>query len=108
MNDQELVCNFMEPRPALPDYWADTQSSPDNWWTLIAIAGGSMKWWPRTMDLEALHKVEENLSDEQWMVYQNNLFDQIGPVASFSEGINKLIHATADQRTGALAKVLRP
>lgn len=107
MNNVETICDHMESKPPVPDSWYPSQRSPKGWWFMVAIAGKGMDWYPCDLTLDRLHEIEALLTDTGWIDYQNHLFAAIGPVTSFSEGINKLIHASLELRIAALAKVLR-
>lgn len=106
MTDRETVCDFMEPKPAVPETWHPSQRSTKGWWFLCSIAGRDMEWQPCVLDLQKLHEVEALLTDDGWIDYQNRLAAAVKGVNPI-DAINKLIHASVEQKTAALAHVVR-
>lgn len=58
-------------------------------------------------DLNAVHKLEKLLTDEQWVIYRDNIrLIVLGPIRMVSQFLKADIHATADQRSEAIGKTL--
>jgi hypothetical protein len=105
-SDEEIICTWMETRPKYvsqgqPGWIEDDQwNAHHRWWKWFVD-----KDWqhlPVDLDLDALWEVEERLTGEQWGEYSGLLMDP--------RGVNHtrfLLHATAEQKTKALAAVLR-
>ncbi len=109
MTDEEIICTFMEPRP-------NPNNPASRWWRYISKTGGGWRIeGPAKLDLDALREVQAGLTEEQWRVYESRLvggvWDQMGnPYQQQNQyRLNmKIAHATAEQKTAALAAVLRP
>lgn len=98
--DAEVICEFMEPRPVLPDCYCHLLRSPKEWWILVPTLGGGMEWLPDQLTLDRLWEVEEALKrgvpgpgtpTPLWDTY----------------GIRMGWYATAGQKIKALAAVIR-
>ena len=104
MNDEEIICTFMEPKPPDTDR-GERGTSPGGWWKLRwSVLDQRFRAWPnddKTDSLDALWEVEERLTDEQWYRYTGNL-----PTGRWWS--KELAHATAAHKIKALASVLRP
>ncbi len=95
MTDEELIVTWMEPKPGPLD-------SPDDvdWWGCRVLTG-CYQWFPRTLDLDALHLVEAKLTDDQQWEYIEAIRGKVNaPTWRF-------LHATAEKKIGALAHVIR-
>jgi hypothetical protein len=58
-------------------------------------------------DLNAVHKLEKLLTDEQWVIYRDNIrLIVLGPIRMVSQFLKADIHATAAQRCEAIGKTL--
>ena len=97
LSDAELICEWMERRPA-PNTHGGTHRSSGNWW----YWGG--EWEPRKLTLDALHEVEARLTDEQISEYDALLRAELdGEI-----GVDAYTwHAETGVKTAALAAVLR-
>jgi hypothetical protein len=103
MSDEETICEFMESKPEM------RQDDAVWWrWGWVPRIGSSLFqppgycWLPVRLTLDALHKVEAKLTDEQWDRYSSE-FDY--PASARNR--KSLLHATAAQKVKALAAVLR-
>lgn len=99
LSDAEVICEFMEPRRPWEGPWWKIRGP----WDDVATPDNS-RHVPRTLTLNECHEVEGWLTDEQWRAYRNAILrgaDMMGP------WMVRLIHATAEQKTAALASVLR-
>lgn len=110
MTDQEIVATFMEPlgtRRFSKGRLSNVQISDGGWWTYThEVRDGTQRtgYAPRCDSLDALHEVEERLSNEQWIAYDDELRSSTTSAISLHFG---LIHATPFQKIRALATVLR-
>lgn len=112
MTDQEVICNWMEPRSnGLFD--PGTVSLGGWWW-----ANTQQQFEPFDVDsLDRLREVEARLSDEQWEVYLSHLWDISDGLrqSDYDAGRSQLshffsrflAHASAEQKIAALAAALR-
>ena len=110
---RRLVCEFMEPMPeTVPDDAEDMDlagacvHSPLGFWLCVGGYVIAYAWEPCPLTLDHLHLVEERLTPEQQCRYLAALFwlmsdDLWNITTAFS-----MIHATADQKVMALAKVV--
>lgn len=58
-------------------------------------------------DLNAVHELEKTLTDEQWVIYRDNIrLIVLGPIRMVSQFLKADIHATAAQRCEAIGKTL--
>jgi hypothetical protein len=58
-------------------------------------------------DLNAVHEFEKLLTDEQWVIYRDNIrLIVLGPIRMVSQFLKADIHATAAQRCEAIGKTL--
>ncbi len=115
MSDAELICARMEEKPTArmdsqyadqPKWWIwgwwYTEPSQPNVERPVAYG-----WKPRSMTLDALHRVESELTEGQWPYYMAELlpkeFVPPFPLTAFQA----VTHATAEQKIKALAAVFR-
>lgn len=104
---QEILCEFMEgrdPRNAVSVKRGTKVLDIDSlhWW-IARWRAGNWEFAPRTLDLDALHEIEERLTDEQWIAYVDALI-AIMPQRLPRKG--EIVHATAEQKIMALAETL--
>jgi len=108
--DEEVICEFMEPRP-LDGNGERVEPADVFWWgysyQVLPKPDGTGKefhwqWHPKGLTLDLLHLVESRLTEEQRMDYWLNL-SQGGPPQT---GYWRIVHVTAEQKITALAKVL--
>jgi hypothetical protein len=90
VTDEEMICNFMEPKP---EGRPSSYGSGEVWWRW---GWRYIGWLPRPLTLDALWEVEARLTDEQCSRYTRELVM-----------LPWLWHATAAQKIKALAAVLR-
>jgi len=87
---------FMEPRPLKPrGQFAFNEVRP-KWWHW------DYGWRPISLDLDALHEVEERLTEKQWNRYITALI----PIETNEDELQLAVHASAEQKISALAYVL--
>lgn len=124
LSDAEVICSFMEPHPKALHGGA---RSVGGWWVRAVLhvgMGAAYKqirqaqdgsrctdiigpWKPRILTLNECREVQERLTDEQWAEYrgwfmvEHQLEGHRVPFGTY------LLHATAEQKTKALAAVLR-
>jgi hypothetical protein len=110
MSDEEIICQFMEPRPK-PRGLSVTAT----WWTTRTLLTGTgpgghfgsyqvaplIEICPAGQRLGMLYEVEERLTGEQWCWYEAQLRRITGGTP------RQIIHASAAQKIKALAAVLR-
>ncbi len=106
MRDEEIICQFMEPRPEHPPYSWQSQiewgrPTPGGWWYADSTVGVHGHWRPCELTLDRLRLVEARLTDEQWDLYRAIL-----TIHSIWTD-RHLIHLAPDQKVKALAEVLR-
>jgi hypothetical protein len=100
MTDEELICRFMEPVPGFRGI--DYPHSVGGWW----IAENGKQSRPAdSITLDALHEVEERLTEKQGWDYLAALQSETADIPGWA--FRHLWHATAKQKIAALAKVLR-
>lgn len=111
MTPAEIICTFMEPRPAPSDSHAATETK---WW-LWAFTGvvfpREYKWLPRHLDLGLLWEVEERLTKAQWRTYRREfrlIVEREDGGFPLGQRVQAYLHATPAQKMAALAKVLAP
>jgi hypothetical protein len=113
LSDEEIICTFMEPRP--PDGRGErVETEGVRWWeynyqSLPKPSGVGKEfhwqWHPRSLTLDALHEVEERLTDEvQRLAYWLELVKGDLPR---SGGYWRIAHANAKRKIMALAEALR-
>lgn len=104
MTDAEIICEFMEPKPASSERGKHVPA--DRWWDWDLR---SPEWFPVELTLDKLHDVEAKLTDEQWRHYEKLLahghWDN-GP-ASLLFIVKAHVHADAATKLRCLAAVLR-
>jgi hypothetical protein len=104
MTDTGIICAFMEPRP---DHLQQGTCTTNGWW--VRRIGGECE--AASLTLDALHEVEEKLTDEQWDAYyhQFGAYGREGLTWTAPDRLYKwALHASAEQKIKALAAVLRP
>ena len=108
MSDADILSQFMEPRPALPpDRSQRFQKSLEGWWE-----AGRVRWHPifnTCSELKKLgycHMIEERLAEDQQWQYIEVLRRQIDRGVQNTAGTWHFLHATAEQKTKALAQVI--
>lgn len=112
LSDAEVICNFMEPLESIDCSTGGKRSLAD-WWRRETEWSVSLKWkpWvPATLTLDALHKVEKRLTDDQWWKYETHIIANAPDRDKHQELLELIkchIHADAPTRTKALAAVLR-
>jgi hypothetical protein len=58
-------------------------------------------------DLNAVHELEKVLTNEQWVIYRDNIrLIVLGPIRMVSQWVKADIHASAAQKCEALGKTL--
>ncbi len=106
MSDEEVICTFMEPRPERGQTFPIEGPLPHPlWWSHMDREGN---WHPASLgSLDALHKVQAGLTDEQWRRYDDEMLLTL-PRDSFEWEIRKAyIHADVPAKIKTLAAVLR-
>ncbi len=111
LSDAEVICAFMEPRPDAPP---NQHGANELWWRWgWRSVGPSLPqqqppheycWLPRRITLDAIHEVEERLTDRQWTTYQNRL--EIDGPAEWQRQ-KRWVHVSAEHKIRSLAAVLR-
>jgi hypothetical protein len=96
MDDAEVICTWMEPRPP------DGVMKLAHWWYWVFE---NSCWIPQWLTLDRLHQVEARLTDEQWLDYQTRLNRAGDPGVLWCK---RMIGASAEHKTLALAAILRP
>lgn len=110
MSEEEVICEWMEPRPDVVDDGADPNACykwPHRWWKWYRDRNGHL---PRELDLNALHEVEARLSDKQWLDYRREfrlVVERVNGTWPLGQRSKDMLHATAEQKIRALASVLR-
>lgn len=99
MTDEEIICTWMEPLPGFRGI--NYPKSVAGWWT---APNGQAKT-PTTLDLDALHEVEAQLTEELWEKYEIALWAEITPNERIYD--REWIHATASDKIKALAAILK-
>lgn len=107
MTDEEILCTWMERRPAytISATLTDGTDLP-KWWEI----GSEWEWVPIKLTLIELWEIQDRLSDEQWEVYYHNLgkYSNGGLVWNTPDRqFRWALHATPTQKIAALAAVLR-
>ncbi len=106
MTAAAVICTWMEPKSDEPT--RSGEHSPQGWWRArLSMSCKYLVWVPADLTLDALWEVEDRLTEDQLDNYGYALVD----VVSESNGRYSdvlLIHATAEQKTKALAAGLRP
>ncbi len=103
MTDQEIICTFMARiYDGKPGYCVDTRTP---WWE--PDPNRQMELVPVTLTLDKLHLVEARLNDDQWWFYQRALCPIEEGRPMMVSTLKACIHATAEQKSKALAAVLR-
>lgn len=102
MTNEEIICEFMEPR----SHERPGQTTPkallgSPWWDW-AISYGA---FPKSLTLDRLHEVEARLTDEQWVNYIAELL--LGTYDDITGTHRRLVHASTTQKIKALASVLK-
>lgn len=115
--DWDLICTWMEEKPISTVHPGIEEAYNVKWWIwgwwYTAPSQPNIErpvaygWKPRSLNIDACHKVEARLTEEQWALYAHHLcagydFEDIGLVL-----YRDWIHATAEQKIKALAAVLR-
>lgn len=99
--DAEVICGFLERMPPLPDYYhTHLYPSPEKWWVLGPVNGGGMRWYPCTLDLDALWLVEQKLIAVGLDPRIDGLYRRV-------YGSSRTWHLTAAQKVEALAGAIR-
>ena len=106
LNDAEIICGWMEPRPK--DGSGPVVTTPDSrWWVYNYTSDGANFDWNfvlSTLTLDALHEVEARLTDQQgWFT---RLLVPLPPITSM-QYFRLVANATAEQKVKALAAVVR-
>lgn len=112
MTDEEIICNWMEPKPVsnkiCEDAWASVMAAtlggslypatPKGWWVWVCVYQHDDKpeLMPRPIGLDRLWEAEERLTPAQCSHYTREL-----------GMLPWLWHATAEQKIKALAVVIR-
>ena len=109
MTDEEKICSWIEPKPAVPSRYQHLDKSPDGWWILAPTMGGGMAWYPVSLTFERLHEVEGRLTGEQFDRYERLLMAEL----EVKHGgilrdcwVQFAIHADLTSKIKALAAVL--
>jgi hypothetical protein len=112
VTDQEVICEWMEPKPTERP---GVHGANELWWRWgWRYVGPSLPqqqtpveycWLPRKLTLDALWEVEERLTKMGgwWDTYVWKLTDSI-----LDDQPPSVIHASAGRKTAAIAAVLRP
>ncbi len=102
MSDEELICEFMEPRPE-PSAGPDSYSHP--WWPQISTSQFDGDHWiiglkivPRRLSLDAAYEVEEQIIERG---FSDQYRIELSKIDAY------FWHATAEQKIKALANTLR-
>jgi hypothetical protein len=107
MTDEEIICEFMEPKPKYvsqgqPGWIEDDEwHNHHRWWNWFVDK--NLNHTTRSLDLDALWEVEERLMPEQRLVYWLELAKGGTP----ETGYWRLLHAAPTPRIKALAAVIR-
>lgn len=103
MTDEEVICEFMEPKPVgeapLSCTYRGDLLSDGGFWQADEY---TTVWHRSELTLDRLHEVEARLTDEQARQYHQLLNE-----SPDWEIHNYLWHAKAEQKIAALAAVLR-
>ena len=97
MTDLEVICAWMAD-PNQSGYWG-------RWWSVTSSDDGAMFKSPKKLDLNDLWEVEEKLTEQQWHFYESELATALGHQRLSTR--HAIIHATAEHKILALARVLR-
>ena len=110
LTDEEVLCEFMEPKNGLPDL-ADFRGdfSPGGWWITDWHPLRKNKWLPRRqITLNECHEIEGRLTEDQWRKYETALSPMpVKLIRLFGSITLSFIHADAQTKIKALAEVLR-
>lgn len=116
MTPEEVLCAFMEPKPAAGSFdWSGR--SKLGFWVVNPIFNDFGEPAVEVVPVLAslgyqkehfyyLHKMEDRLTDMQWGAYASELL--LGPGARWSVASRAMIHADPKQKIKALAAVLGP
>lgn len=66
MTPEELIANFMEPKPPIPDRGVYLQASPGGWWSMEPRYSSTPEWCPNLQDIRL---VEKRLNHDQRAYY---------------------------------------
>ncbi len=104
--DAEVVCEWMSAMPSMSvgEWGRNNEWEPDWWEAHEEIAG---EWQPLELDLDALHLVEERLSEERWEAYTKLLLEPVQQYSDPAKYWRTLIHADSPTKLAALASVIR-
>jgi hypothetical protein len=102
MSDREVIATWMEPKPQLT---TRQRVSFGGWWLSLPDHRGIRRWhqprdWGREW-LQALHEVEERMTQHQRGLYVDTLS------GDRCRDLWLILHASAEQKIAALASVLR-
>lgn len=100
--DEEVICEWMEPKPEDLNPHVGLLVSKGEWWYRYTL---DKTWTACKPNLDRLHEVEARLTDEQWERYLDQLVDD--DAISGYQTERDICHATAAQKIAALAAVIR-
>jgi len=99
MTPEEIICEFMEPRPSFDVINSWRECSSVRWWRFY---NGNTVWIPILLTLDRLRQVEERLTAEQWDKYEVAMIRIVRKGRSHQD----MLHASAEQKIAAMAKVI--
>lgn len=120
LDDEEVICEWMEPDGLSKPFDGPEEAHPYRWWKWYmrfpaGLQSGQRRHINIDLTLDRLHQVEERLTDGQWLQYSVCCWKWYTEAATGNDyeisHLNRwrkvLIHLTAEQKIKALAATIR-